>query len=280
MIWLTWRQHRAQLGAMLLVLGLVAVAMLPSGLAMREAVTAVDMSPCVTNDAAPGCADLIGRFATRFESTQNLIGFLNLLPALIGAFLGAPLLAREFDHGTWRLMWTQSVSRRRWLAVKLALVGSGVGAGAVVFTVILTWWRMPLDRVQSRFDPSAFNFEGLSPLAVWVFSFAVGVVAGIAARRTLMAMAVAVAVFLAVRLPVEFLLRPHYASPVRRDFAGNALPTNIGGHDWVLQATSDALTYHPADRFWRFQLIEAGIYVVLAAVVLADAVRLVKRREW
>ncbi len=280
MIWLTWRQHRAQLAAMFLMLGVVTLLVLPSGLAMRDAIAAGNFTPCVGNGSAPGCGDLVGGFVTRFENTQNLIAFLNLLPALVGAFFGAPLLAREFDQGTWRLAWTQSVSRSRWLAIKLALVGAGVAAGAGVFTLILTWWRRPLDRLGSRFEPSAFNFEGVSPLTVWLFSFAVGVLAGIAVRRTVPAMALAVAAFLAVRLPVEFMLRPHYSSPVRHGFSGSELPTNIAAHDWVLSATSTTQIYHPADRFWRFQLIEAGLYLALSVVLVAIAVRLVRRRAW
>ena len=41
------------------------------------------------------------------------------MPALIGAFWGAPLITREFEAGTFRLAWNQSVTRARWLAIKL-----------------------------------------------------------------------------------------------------------------------------------------------------------------
>lgn len=281
MTWLVWRQHRAQLYATALLLALVALIVLPSGLAMRESISASNMSRCPSDQSAPGCADLIAGFFSQFESTQNLVAFLNLVPALVGAFFGAPLLAREFEQGTWRLVWTQSVSRGRWLAVKLVLVGSGVAVAAGLFTALLTWWRVPLDRLQSRFEPTAFNFEGLAPVSVWVFSFAVGVLAGILVRRTVPAMGATVVAFLAVRLPVEFLLRPHYRAPVTRssDLAPDGLPpSNIGGHDWVLSATMSRETYQPAGRFWEFQLIESGIYLSLTAALVVVAVRLVTRR--
>jgi len=45
-----------------------------------------------------------------------------VVPALIGVFWGAPLIARELETGTFRLAWTQSVTRTRWLAVKLGVV--------------------------------------------------------------------------------------------------------------------------------------------------------------
>jgi ABC-type transport system involved in multi-copper enzyme maturation permease subunit len=35
------------------------------------------------------------------------------IPALLGMFWGAPLIARELESGTYRLAWTQSVTRRR-----------------------------------------------------------------------------------------------------------------------------------------------------------------------
>ena len=46
-----------------------------------------------------------------------------VLPALIGLFWGAPLIARELEAGTHRLVWNQSITRTRWLAVKLGLTG-------------------------------------------------------------------------------------------------------------------------------------------------------------
>ena len=44
-------------------------------------------------------------------------------PLLVGLFWGAPVLAREFERGTHRLAWTQSVPRRAWLVVKLGVLG-------------------------------------------------------------------------------------------------------------------------------------------------------------
>ena len=46
---------------------------------------------------------------------QDTIFYGNLLPLAVGVFWGAPLLAREVEQGTIRLVFTQSVSRRRWL---------------------------------------------------------------------------------------------------------------------------------------------------------------------
>ena len=63
-------------------------------------------------------------FLSHDKFLRDLLGPLMLaVPALLGIFWGAPLVARELETGTYRLAWTQSVTRTRWLAVKVALVG-------------------------------------------------------------------------------------------------------------------------------------------------------------
>jgi hypothetical protein len=61
----------------------------------------------------------------------------------------------------------------------------------------------------------------------------------------------------------------------------------VTGHigDWVLGMThpagdqfNNAYLYQPADRFWTFQSIEAGIFVALTAVALGAAIWLLHRR--
>lgn len=52
--------------------------------------------------------------------------------------IGAPLIARELEHGTWKLAFTQTVTRTRWLTVTLAVVGLGVLVLASAFTLLFT----------------------------------------------------------------------------------------------------------------------------------------------
>ncbi len=123
----------------------------------------------------------------------DLLGFLVLfVPALLGVFLGAPLVARELEHGTHRLAWTQSVSRTRWLAVKIAVIGLAGMAVAGFVSLFVTWWAHPLDRV--RMDQYAFfDQRGVVPVAYAAFAIALGVACGIFLRRTLPAMAATLA---------------------------------------------------------------------------------------
>jgi hypothetical protein len=55
--------------------------------------------------------------------------------------------------------------------------------------------------------------------------------------------------------------------------AGVGLTTYL--HDHGIQRW---VSYHPANRFWEFQFIEAGIFLALAAVLLAVVVGRVRRR--
>ena len=73
-------------------------------------------------------------------------GILIVAPAIIGIFWGAPLVTRELEAGTFRLAWNQSVTRTRWLAVKLGLTGLAAMATAGLLSLMITWWASPIDR--------------------------------------------------------------------------------------------------------------------------------------
>jgi ABC-type transport system involved in multi-copper enzyme maturation permease subunit len=138
-----------------------------------------------------------------------------LVPALLGMFWGAPLIARELETGTFRLAWTQSVGRLRWLLVKMGLVGLAAMVVAGGLSLMSTWWFSPLDKVnQNRFSPAAFGLHGFVPAGYALFAFALGAAVGLVVRRTLPAMAITLAGFIAVRVVVAELIRPHFLSPV------------------------------------------------------------------
>jgi ABC-type transport system involved in multi-copper enzyme maturation permease subunit len=138
------------------------------------------------------------------------------VPALVGAFWGAPLVAREFEAGTHRLAWTQSVMRTRWLAVKLTVVGLASVAVTGLMSLLVTWWSSPIDRADTnRFGSGIFGERNIAPLGYAAFGFAVGVVAGLLIRRTLPAMATTLVAILAVRIAFTYAVRPHLLTPLR-----------------------------------------------------------------
>jgi ABC-2 family transporter protein len=255
MIWLVWRQHRKQ--ALFALVGLAALAafVIPTGMQMHRAfersglddclratarVEFIQASPVQANDPVRACQELADQFAGRYGSLGASGILLWFLPLLAGMFWGAPLVAREVEHGTHRLVWTQGVSRSRWALAKFGLVGAGVVLAAACYTLLVTWWRTPLDLATGdRFlsPGGSFDLVGLVPVAYALFALALGVFAGVLTRRTMPAMAITLVGFLAARLAVELLVRPRFLAPLRRTFPvlGNMAPNQLTG-DWLVRA--------------------------------------------
>ena len=138
---------------------------------------------------------------------------IEVVPALIGLFWGAPLVARELETGTYRLAWTQ-VTRTRWMATRLGVLGLASMAVAGLLSLMVTWWSSPLDRVRmTPFTP--FDQRDLVPIGYAAFAFVLGVTAGVLIRRTLPAMAAALAGFVVVRLVVAHFGRPYFAASLK-----------------------------------------------------------------
>ena len=125
-----------------------------------------------------------------------------VVPGLIGIFWGAPLVARELETGTFRLAWTQSVSRRRWTLTKLALLGLSGIVVAGVCSLLITWWASPLDRLGAG-PFSHFDSRGIVPLAYAALAFTLGAAAGAAIRRTIPAMVATLVGFVGIRVFVS-----------------------------------------------------------------------------
>jgi hypothetical protein len=253
---------------------------------VRSTFTADGISGCLGAQAgSSSCQTALVDFdrvvnATRSGGGGALLLYLGLVPALLGMFLGAPLLTREFEPGTHRLAWTQSVTRRRWLAYRVAVAGSIAVIAELVLSLALMFQRAPIDRIAGRFSPESFNVEGLAPLgSVW-FALVVGLCAGALIRKTVPAMACSLVAFLAVRAAVQDWIRPHYLPARSIDVRGlTSASTPNGTHgDWILTSGSHVITYQPAGRYWAFQVIELLVYLALSAPLLVVALRSVGRR--
>jgi hypothetical protein len=151
------------------------------------------------------------------------IGVILLAPAVIGLFWGAPLIARELETGTAALAWNQSITRTRWLAVKLTTGGLTVMALTEALSLMQTWWAAPISQAaadgasigfaQSRFSQLNFATHGITPLGYAAFAFALGVTAGALIRRTVPAMALTLAIFAALQVATPLWVRPNLAPP-------------------------------------------------------------------
>jgi hypothetical protein len=98
-------------------------------------------------------------------------------------------------------------------------------------------------------------------------------------------MATTLAAFAAIRIVIAVFVRPHYMSPVTKVVSlaqgTSALPSGA----WLLSnpapigRNQTLLTYQPPDRFWTFQGIETGIFLVFAAGAVALAYWMVISRD-
>lgn len=117
--------------------------------------------------------------------------WLVLLPLLIGAFVAGPLIAREFESGTYKLSLTQSVSPAAWLRAKLL---TATGAALVTTLALVGVFRLGWSRVSGNWnlnwaDRGPYEAAGIVLFAYVLAAVAVGTLVGQLIRRTLVAMA-------------------------------------------------------------------------------------------
>jgi hypothetical protein len=243
MIWLTWRQFRAQAWVTSAALAVIAVALAVTGLHLVHLYHAGGIATCQAN---ADCGSLTSSFLHQLKANPVYdmlfnagIGILFIAPAIIGVFWGAPLVTREIETGTFRLAWNQSITRTRWLAVKLGLIGLAAMATAGLLSLMVTWWASPIDSALglpagrngtgglNRFAPLLFGARGITPIGYAAFAFALGVAAGVLIRRTVPAMATTLAVFVGVQITMALWVRSHLITPVTATSPLN--PANIDG---------------------------------------------------
>ena len=228
MIWLAWRQFRAQAitaAAALAAFAILLAAVEPSlsgvyhssGFASCHGAACTGLASTFINDLSGGG---IAGVPVTFYMVLYFLSIVVILtaPAIIGVFWGAPLIARELEAGTFRLIWNQSITRTRWLTVKLVLIGAAAMAVTEAFSLLQAWWAAPIGKAvgfgggasifgETRFGVFVFPTHGITPLGYAAFGFALGVTAGLLARRAIPAMAITLAIFAAAQL-ITPLIRP------------------------------------------------------------------------
>jgi ABC-type transport system involved in multi-copper enzyme maturation permease subunit len=232
MIWLAWRQFRAQALTALALLAAAAIYFLITGLQLHHTYT-TDLASCT---ALNNCDSVLNEFQQSYNVAFQLAQLLVIAaPAVIGIFWGAPLIGRELETGTHQVAWNQTVTRTRWLAVKLTGVGIASIATAGLLSYLLTWWAGPLDHISgNRFAAMTFSSRDIVPLAYAAFAFALGTTVGLLLRRTLPAMALTLAVFIGIQILVPGTIRPHLLPSTTTTFPINQTTTSqskgVSGH--------------------------------------------------
>jgi hypothetical protein len=244
MTWLLWRQHRAEALVLGLVIATIGVILVVLGLPMHG-LFPLGAEHCAVPPLDHECRVGVTQLQQIAGYSTPLLTLLNMVPFAIGGFLGAPLLARELETGTWQLAWTQAVPRMRWLTAKLAALGLLTVALTAVFSGLTSWYREPLN-LFGRFEIDGFDVSGVVPFGYALFAFAVAVTAGAMLRRSLAAVATGLVAFVVARVTVAVLLRPHYRTPISlvEEIPAGSRGVQIGTdnpRDWTLdEGFSDA----------------------------------------
>ena len=239
MAWITWRQHRTALIGVAALFVAIAVGISVAGLQLHHAYAAAIACHPASSFV---CNELVNSFDGTYEYLSNGV-ILQVVPALIGAFLGAPLLARELESGTFRFAWTQGIGRWRWTLANVVALGIVVTAASGAISVLFSWYYQPYFPAASQnlyvakelpigasspFAPGLFDLRGVTFGAWTLAAFAIGVLAGVLIRRVVPAIAATLVIYTGLAFAVGGFLRQHYLAPL----ATSAL--NIPSSAWVI----------------------------------------------
>ena len=220
----TWRQHRIALAGAAVLLGALAVWLWTIGTSLHNAyAAAVACHPA----SSAACQDLVVTFnvsaENHFMGSKGPGGvLLQLVPALIGAFVGAPVLARELETGTFRFAWTQGFGRWRWALAKLVGLAVVLAAATAAFGALVSWYYQPEfatgNQVPGLYQDSPlvtlFSLREVTFPAWTLAAFAVGALAGMLIRRVVPAIVATLAVYAGLAFATAGLLREHYLTPL------------------------------------------------------------------
>jgi hypothetical protein len=305
MTWVAWRQQRPATVAAAVLLAVGGLVLLASGWQVTASARDSGLAACVA--AGGDCQVLVEAFTNRYGAMLESVSTLGaMLPVVLGVLVGGPLLAREFEQGTHRLAWTQSITRGRWLAARLAMAAGVLVAVAAVAAALLTWWWGRFDQLGIS-GRAALERGGLVPVATAMLAFAVATAAGAIIRRAVAALAAGLVAVLVVAIPLNLAAQSWLAprpltiahpagqpSPRAdpndqvlgsgyRDRAGRELspravnrlcPATAGqAVDRCLAANGIQRIdrYQPASRAWQLALTQSALYLVVAALFLALA---------
>ena len=311
---LVWRLHRNQVYLALGALVALAVVVLVTGTVMRHDYTSA-LASCTQTQS---CADLASSLFRGDGAIIDLVDLTIVVPLLFGLFWGAPLLSKEFEDGTHNLAWTQGISRPHWLRVNIGWSLLAATLWGAALAALVSYWRFPENALNTRF--TAFDIQGIVPVAYALFAVGLGIAIGSVVRRVLPSLALTLGVFVGLRVLVGVYLRPHYMTPITKTFgllsqagpppgAWTLSSSFVTGHGQVLgdrftfsdipsacrntviggkgirgqclasHGWHQLVTYQPDSRFWAFQGMESGIFVVLALASVGFAWLWVQRRD-
>jgi ABC-type transport system involved in multi-copper enzyme maturation permease subunit len=215
MNWFIWRLHRTQWMIFGLILAAFAVFAILTGNHFWHLYQQA-LQTCTQNPATPSCSDLHNSLPQSYGAILRVVYVTGLgVPLLLGLFMGSPLFSKEYEEGTNKLAWTQSVSRRKWLTAKLVWTLAFAALYGLAVSLLISWWARTTNALDhSRFATGQFDVQGIMPFVYSVFFTAIGFAVSAWSRKTMIALAVTLGVFIAFQASVGEWVRPHYMAPI------------------------------------------------------------------
>jgi hypothetical protein len=295
MIWVTWRQHRPQALTALGVFAFILVYGLAFGLWMRSTFDSDAIGSCLARSGGADCGAAISSFVHGAQGGAEapLTLFLLVVPGVLGATVGAPLLGQELERGTWQLAWTQTVPRTRWLVAKLGLIIAALVVFGAALTAVMAWSWSPLNKVSVRTQPPQFVAEGLVLTCSLLCAFGLALLAGLLLRNTIGAMVAgyfAWEVFFGITVLLTGPLHlfsatktiPCAGAACAAASTGSVPPVTGNLGDLVNSVTRAGghlvVNYVPASTFWPLQFVAGGILLAVGLAAAGAAVWLLNRR--
>ena len=316
MTWVIWRQYRGTAAIAGAILAAFAVLLLITGL-QDAARWHAALATCAKDGTCASLAQTlslgggpVGALTGLTLAVPLLFGMFWGAPAVAREReTGTVLFAWTQSVTRWR--WLSA--KTSWLLLAGAVFGGAV-AGIVTW-----WYAPVNALNHGQFTRGYFDIQGIVPIGYAVFAVALGIAAGTLIGRSLPAIAVTGGVFLAIRMVVTYWARAHYLRAVTVIYSvtqnftpkgafwplseGTVLPggrllPEVGGFIPIPASCHPAegqiraalactarlgyrsfTTYQPGYRFWPFQFIETGIFVALAAALIAVTFVVVRRRD-
>ena len=296
MTWVSWRLQRTETLIAAGILALIAALLVPTGITMASAYHHDGLAACLGANPSYSCNQAIVGFQLHFRPLFALLDWFTVIPGLIGVLLAAPFIL-ELENGTYRLAWTQSITRRRWIATKLGVAIAGALLFATALILLTTWWHAPFVKLNGRMETGTYDNEGTVVFGYTLFALGLALAVGVIWRRGVAAGTDAVVGDFVARNIVDTCLRTRLVAPVKatwRTAAGQ--PANLdhaniisqtgsgtgvtlpqgsglpGGHVHISTGFGPTImhaVYQPASDFWPLQGLETALFGGVALILIA-----------
>jgi hypothetical protein len=197
MLRVIWIQHRFSVLVMIGIFGLIAAFMLVTGASIHGDYAKYLSNKCSYFGHNPvngaECSNLSASLLHSLDLFTIVEIITHVVAVLIAMFIGAPLVSREFESGSYQFAWTQGTPRSSWLTMKLLFLGTMVVVLAIPLGLIASWYAQPFNAIGfvSHWQPGQFDVTAVTLSAICLTGLLSGVLIGALLKKVVGAIATA-----------------------------------------------------------------------------------------